>query len=349
MTTVSRRALMRGIIALGGASVLGVPSHVLAQGASPAPSIMPRSSWGADLPPRGPLEAELPGDVRFLLVHHTASGNNYGPDDAIGQLQSFYRFHTGPEKGWPDIAYNFLIDRFGVIYEGRQGSIDAPIKASATGGSQCFAVLACFIGDLEAQPPTEAAQESMVQLLTWPAARYGIDPTGQTSFESRGSNRHSAGTVVTTGTIAGHRDMSQTTCPGQFGYQLVAALPSLVAARMGTAGVGAQPTAPQPPVIEATPAPAGPAPQPTATPSAAPTPTPTMDDLVVVPPPPAAVDPLTLLPPQPTPAPKVPLSMIDRRVVDGTPPTTIIGSAAALLAVVAAGLFDAIRRRGGFG
>ncbi|CAN5322670.1 hypothetical protein BH23ACT9_BH23ACT9_28290 [soil metagenome] len=210
---LSRRTLLAAGVGLA-ATARAVPA--LAQ--VPAPAIAPRSSWGADLPPRGPLEAELPDDVRFLLVHHTASGNNYGPGDAIGQLQSFYRFHTGPEKGWPDIAYNFLIDRFGVIYEGRQGSIDAPIKASATGGSQGFAVLACFIGDLEAEAPTDAAQESMVQLLTWLAARYAIDPMGQTTFESRGSNLHPAGTVVTTGTIAGHRDMSQTTCPGQFCY-----------------------------------------------------------------------------------------------------------------------------------
>src|SRR5688500_10190272 len=46
--------------------------------------IRPRAAWGAFLPPAGPMAEEAPGDVRFLLVHHTASANEYEPDDVIG-------------------------------------------------------------------------------------------------------------------------------------------------------------------------------------------------------------------------------------------------------------------------
>src|SRR5688500_18291358 len=42
-----------------------------------------------------------------------------------------------------------------------------------------------------------------------------------TTFVSRGSNRWPAGASVTTSTIAGHRDMSMTTCPGDAAYPLV--------------------------------------------------------------------------------------------------------------------------------
>ena len=108
--------------------------------------VQPRSAWGADLMPKGPLAQEAAGDVRFLLVHHTASSNSYAEAGVAGLLRGFYGFHTG-EKGWPDIAYNFLVDRFGRVWEGRTGSLDAPVKVDATGGSQGFAQLACFIGD----------------------------------------------------------------------------------------------------------------------------------------------------------------------------------------------------------
>ena len=110
---------------------------------APGFEVFPRSVW-ANSPPTGPLENEAPGDVRFLLVHHTASTNEYDTESVVPALRSFYDFHTGAEKQWPDIAYNFLVDRFGRVFEGRQGSIDAPVKGSATGGSQGFALLCSF-------------------------------------------------------------------------------------------------------------------------------------------------------------------------------------------------------------
>lgn len=184
--------------------------------------INPRSSW-ADQAPTGPLEAEAAADVRFLLVHHTASSNFYSPEQVAGYLRGVFHFHTGPERGWPDIAYNFVVDRFGGIWEAREGSIDAPIKGSATGGSQGFALLCSFIGDHNLESPTPEALASMGTLLGWLAAKYAIDVSeGQTAeFTSRGSNRWPAGEPVVARTISGHREMSQTTCPGEYGYAAI--------------------------------------------------------------------------------------------------------------------------------
>jgi hypothetical protein len=42
-----------------------------------------------------------------------------------------------------------------------------------------------------------------------------------TSFISRGSQRWPAGTAVSTPTIAGHRDLSYTACPGDAFYPLL--------------------------------------------------------------------------------------------------------------------------------
>ncbi len=254
-TGPSRRAFLRA----ASAAVLSVPMAALLGGpaaAAPLPlkgvTVRPRTDWAGGLAPTGPLRQERPGDVRFLLVHHTASGNGYAPDEVPALLRGFYGFHTGPEKGWPDVAYNFFVDRYGTVWEGRTGSLQGPVQPDATGGSQGFAQLCCFVGDHQSEPPTPEAQRAMTALLAALAEVYGIDPApGATAtFVSRGSNRWPAGAPVTTPTIAGHRDMSLTSCPGDAAYALVrdafpAGAAALLAART-TAPSSAPTPAPAP-------------------------------------------------------------------------------------------------------
>lgn len=213
--SVSRRTLLAASALLPAAAVAQATS-VRAADALP---IRPRADWAGRLSPRGLLTVEKAGDVKFLLVHHTASSNAYRNPDVPERLRAMYRYHTGA-KGWPDIAYNFLVDRFGTVWEGRMGSLTAPVKGSATGGSQGYAQLACFLGDCSVRPPTSAATGAMLRLLAQLADRYAIDtsPGSRAAFTSRGSNRWPVGQRVMTPTIAGHRDMSLTSCPGDGVY-----------------------------------------------------------------------------------------------------------------------------------
>lgn len=208
---VTRRELLGGRIS--GPAVRSVPR----------PVIRPRQEWAGDLGPTGPLTAE---DLRFLLVHHTAGTNTYGPDEVPAVIRSIYELHTGASKGWPDVAYNFFVDRFGTVWEGRLGSLDGPVRGDATGGSQGFGALCCFLGDHSNEVPTPPAQGAMIGLLAHLAVRYSIPVSdGATAtFTSRGSNRHPAGTTVVTPTISAHRDMSATECPGDAAYALVTGL-----------------------------------------------------------------------------------------------------------------------------
>lgn len=184
-------------------------------------SIRPRASWSAGLaPPEAPL---LPEEPRFLLVHHSVTPNDYASDSVPVLLRQVHALHTGPEKGWPDVAYNFFVDRFGGVWEGRTGSLDGPVRGDATGGNQGYSQLCCFVGDHQVSPPTLEAQTAMAHLLAFLGERYQIDtaPRASTSFVSLGSNRWPPGAEVSTTTIAGHRDMSQTECPGDATYSLV--------------------------------------------------------------------------------------------------------------------------------
>ena len=177
-------ALVAGRTAWAGPSAA---STVRSRVAAAAPAIVPRSEWGPELAPVGPIPDEP--DVRFLLVHHTVNGNDYAPEEVTGLLAGIYGFHTSPEKGWPDIAYNFLIDRFGTIYEGRTGSLTGAKAADATGGSQGFAQLCCFIGDHSIEAPSDAAMASMVSMLAFLGDRHTLDlsPDATATFVSRGS------------------------------------------------------------------------------------------------------------------------------------------------------------------
>jgi hypothetical protein len=231
------RPSRRAVLAAGTGLVLA-PALRRVPATAGAPAIVPRADWGPELRPTGPVPDEP--DVRFVLVHHTVHPNDYGPGDAVGLLTAMYRFHTGPERGWPDIAYNFLVDRFGTVFEGRAGSLAGPKAGDATGGSQGFAQLCAFIGDHQVEAPSAEAAASMAALLAFLGDRHGLDlaPGATATFVSRGSNRRPAGVEVTTPTISGHRDMSATACPGDAAYRLVT---DGTLARLATA-VQAQPT-----------------------------------------------------------------------------------------------------------
>lgn len=209
--------------------VAGVGNHVEASSVrevAPGLRIWPRSSWGAKLPPIAQLTSEA--DVKFLLVHHTAASSSYRQADVTRQIQSIYRFHT-ESKRWPDVCYNFFVDRFGGVWEGRQGSLDNPIQADATGGNQGFAQLVCLLGNFEKDQPSAAMMDSCARVLGWLAKRHGIklDQSQTVSFVSRGSNRWKRGVTVKARPISGHRDMSATLCPGRFVYsQLEESVPA---------------------------------------------------------------------------------------------------------------------------
>ncbi len=196
-----------------GAALASNPAkaHAAPVEVSPGLSILPRSEWGDDLQPKGALSAETP---KFLLVHHTASTNSYR--SARDVIRSTYAFQTSAAKGWPDVCYHFFIGRDGDVWEGRAGSIAGPVVADATGGNQGFAQLVCLLGDFTSQLPTAAALASLAKVLAWLSNRYGIGIADgdTTTFVSRGSQRWAPGATVTTPTIAAHRDMSFTACPG---------------------------------------------------------------------------------------------------------------------------------------
>ena len=193
------------------------------------PTIYTRAQWGAN-------ESWRDGSPRYnstilqAHVHHSASGNGYAQADVPALIRSFYKYHTH-SLGWSDIAYNFLVDSFGTIWEGRYGGMDQAVRGAHTLGFNNSSTGFCVIGNLDSVLPTQPTLDSLASLAAWKLSLYGRDPQGWTEVTSEGSDKFPKGKVVTLPVIDGHRDTNDTACPGGNLYAQLATV------RAATAGV----------------------------------------------------------------------------------------------------------------
>ena len=190
------------------------------------PTIVSRAQWGADESLRNGF-AGYSDTIKVGFVHHTVSSNAYtGTAGAAAQIRAIYAYDT-KGLGWSDIAYNFLVDKYGTLYEGRAGGITLPVIGAHTAGfnNQSFAVaaLGCFdttcSGGLR---PAAAMTTSIARVMAWKLGLSYREPQSNavlTSSGITGTNlHHPAGQLVTTPTISGHRDVDATACPGNLLY-----------------------------------------------------------------------------------------------------------------------------------
>jgi hypothetical protein len=186
------------------------------------PPIVPRLSWGADESIRrgSPTYA---AEVRFAIVHHTAGRNDYSRSEAAAIVKGIQLYHV-QGNGWNDIGYNFLVDRFGTVYEGRFGGIDRSVVGAHAQGFNTGSVGVALIGTHGSTQPSKAAQEAIARLLAWRLDLAHVDPTSFLTFISGGSERYASGIPVVLSAISGHRDTGFTECPGDLLYSKLGTL-----------------------------------------------------------------------------------------------------------------------------
>ncbi|KLR62341.1 N-acetylmuramoyl-L-alanine amidase [Actinobacteria bacterium IMCC26207] len=181
----------------------------VAGAAVPTPfGIHMRTEWGARS-----TSTSVGSTVKLAVVHHSASSNDYSPTEVPGVLRSIQAYHMDG-RGWSDIAYNFVVDKYGGIWEGRGGGIDKPIIGAHAMGFNTNSVGVMVIGDYTAAQPTAAALESVSQVIGWKLALHRVDPAGRVAFTSLGSTKYDAGVVVDLPRVVGHQDIGLTGCPG---------------------------------------------------------------------------------------------------------------------------------------
>lgn len=156
--------------------------------------IVSRQEWGAR-PPKKVTPFRWP--AAELYVHHLATEGWHGP----AGMRACQRFHQDT-RGWRDIAYTFLVDQDGTIYEGT----GPHVVGTHTKGRNSRAMAICAMGNYEARQPPQA----LIQSIAWLAAH--------------GRDEGWWGDIT-----GGHRDApgATTACPGKHLYAAVPAIRSL--------------------------------------------------------------------------------------------------------------------------
>ena len=200
--------------------------------ATAIPAIVPRSAWGADESiRRGP--PVYASDVEFAIVHHTAGSNDYTRAQAAAIVRGIQLFHV-KSNGWNDIGYNFLVDRFGTVYEGRYGGVDRNVVGAHALGFNTGSVGIALLGTYGNTKPSAAAQDAIARLIAWRLDLAHVDPTSTLTFISGGSERYAPDAPVTLRAVSGHRDTGSTECPGNALYARLGAIAASARAFGGT-------------------------------------------------------------------------------------------------------------------
>jgi uncharacterized protein with LGFP repeats len=169
------------------------------------PAVYSRAQWGADERIRT-WAPEYAPTIKAATLHHTASSNTYTADQVPGILRGIYAYHA-VDRGWGDIGYNVIADRFGRLWEGRSGGLASTVIGAHAGGFNTGTFGVSMLGDHDVTGVPQGTVEAVVQVIAWKFSLYGVDPRGRTTLST-----------LTLPTVFGHRDTKSTACPGRYGY-----------------------------------------------------------------------------------------------------------------------------------
>jgi hypothetical protein len=192
------------------ASTRGPRSVPFGSAIPPRPEIRTRAQWGADEGMRSNEPSY--GQVRAGFVHHTVNANVYRRRDVPAIIRGIYAYHT-QSRGWNDIGYNFLVDRFGRIWEGRYGGVTRAVIGAHTYGYNDVAFAMSAIGDFDKARPPRAVLDAYARLFAWKLAIHGVAIPSRRDLGDR-----------VFPAISAHRDAGNTACPGKYLYARMRAI-----------------------------------------------------------------------------------------------------------------------------
>jgi hypothetical protein len=181
-----------------------------------SPLIISRFSWQADESIRR-AAPKVSDAVHYAVVHHTAGSNKYTRDESAAIVRGIEIYHV-KGNGWNDIGYNFLVDKYGQVFEGRYGGIDKAVIGAHAGGFNTGSVGVAVLGSYGATKISAAAKASLEQVLAWKLDLAHVDPLSTLTWKSSGNARFPSGVPVFLRAISGHRDTGFTDCPGNALY-----------------------------------------------------------------------------------------------------------------------------------
>jgi N-acetylmuramoyl-L-alanine amidase len=174
--------------------------------------IILRRGWGANEGIRRDNPSFAP-TLQTAIVHHTAGAAGSSPAQSAAIVRGIQTYHVRG-NGWDDIGYNFLVDRWGQIFEGRYGGIERNVIGAHAQGFNTGSAGIAVIGSFEGSAPPAKAREAVARLIAWRLDVAHVDPVSRVSVISSGNPRFRAGLPTWMRAVSGHRDTGFTSCPG---------------------------------------------------------------------------------------------------------------------------------------
>lgn len=197
------------------------------------PRVITRNQWGADESIRC-QEPTYDDGLGGITVHHTAGRNDYSRSESAGIVRAIYAYHS-QTLGWCDMGYNALVDKYGQIFEGRYGGLDKPVQGAHAGGFNENTSGVAIMGDYQVEQPTDASIEATGEFIGWRARVADLDPEGQTIMYSEGTEftPYAQGEEVHLPVVFAHRDVGNTSCPGDAAYAQMDRIRTIAAGEAG--------------------------------------------------------------------------------------------------------------------
>uniref|UniRef100_A0A8C8SPZ3 Peptidoglycan-recognition protein n=1 Tax=Pelusios castaneus TaxID=367368 RepID=A0A8C8SPZ3_9SAUR len=99
--------------------------------------------------------------TEYVIILHTAGSSCTTHSECREQIMNIQHYHMN-DKGWCNIAYNFLIGEDGQVYEGRGWNTEG----AHTFGYNDISLGIAFIGDFTGRSPNAAAWTALKHLLS---------------------------------------------------------------------------------------------------------------------------------------------------------------------------------------
>ena len=220
--------------------------------ASTVPAALPVATSANGLPVPVTTRAEWGANASYMswdpdyasaghvVVHHTAGTNNYSAGQSASIVRGIYYYHA-VTLDWGDIGYNFLIDKYGTVFEGRSGSLAAPAGRMSVGaharGVNTGTMGLSMMGDYSSVSPSDAQLSSVGKMAGWFLRRAGItDANGWAGLNVWTTERYQAGSTISMPRILGHRDVGYTSCPGNVGYSKLGTIRTIAQQQISGSG-----------------------------------------------------------------------------------------------------------------
>ncbi|MCF7823360.1 MAG: N-acetylmuramoyl-L-alanine amidase [Candidatus Marinimicrobia bacterium] len=153
--------------------------------------IVTREDWGWV-----PLTDSIPThEIKYITIHH--GGEDFAEDKDVIQYLRGLQSWSQSEKHWIDNPYHYMIDLKGNIYEARP--IQYPGDTNTDYDVRGHALI-CVVGNYENQILSAGQFEQLARLTAYLADKYSVEP----EF------------------IKGHKDYTETLCPGKDLYSYLA-------------------------------------------------------------------------------------------------------------------------------